>query len=68
MSQVDIRGRACQQRNQEVQRSEGCSSLQGASVATEVGQASGEWWEVESGRCQGPWEDLSFYPEHFLLK
>lgn len=60
---MDIRGRACQ-----VQRSEGRCFPQGASVATEVNQASGEWWEVRSERTWGPWEHFSFYSELFFLR
>lgn len=61
MSQVDIRARALKQRNREVQRSEGWSFLQGASAATDMGQASGQQQEVRSGRHPGPLERTSAF-------
>lgn len=64
MSQVSIRGWECAERNQEVERSEGWSVLQGAGVAAgcAMHQASGEGQEVQSGRCLGPSEGLQPLP------
>lgn len=53
MSQVDVRGKAVPERNQEIPRSAGWSFPQGASMATLVGRA------VESAQEGRPRRKLS---------